>query len=192
MAGFAGKNITSTYKDVLNLFDTVENEGLTSSAKRIFDGGGVGSPLYMSTSLLQVGTSSVSADMKVFGSISAKSIKLKKPINNEEFSVFTPNSDGSINVLVDFKTKSSVVFQADGYDNIVMDATNSSMKRGDGSKGNVKLGATDVTLQKGTTDLFTAKEDGTIQFQKITDANKPSNPSAGDLAIIDNELHIGV
>jgi len=85
-----------------------------------------------------------------------------------------------------------VTFQAQGYDDMVMDATNSSMKRGDGTKGNVKLGATDVTLQKGSTDLMTAKEDGTIRFQNITSGNEPSNPTAGDLIVIDGELNIGV
>jgi len=191
MAGLAGKDITSTYKDVLNVFDTVQNEGLTSSAKRIFDGAGIGSPVWMSTSLLQVGTESSNANLKVHGSITAKSISLKKPTGGAEYAVFNSNDEGTVNVMVGLITKSSVKFQAAGHDDLVMDAASGAMKKGDGSKGNITLGNTEVVLKKGTTDLLTAKDDGTIRFQNISSGSEPT-PTTGDLAIIDGELQIGV
>tara|TARA_R100001463_G_scaffold132082_2_gene192502 strand:+ start:306 stop:875 length:570 start_codon:yes stop_codon:yes gene_type:complete len=189
MAGLAGKNITDTYKDLLTVSGTSSNEGLTTGLKQIFDGEGVGSPLWVSTSLLQVGSSSTTASIDVYGRVSAKQLALMKT-DGTDIIALTPNDNGSVNMVVPFVTKQSVTFQHDGSDDIVMDAQNSAMKRGDGSKGNVKLGSTDVTLQKGTTDLLTAKEDGTIKFQNVN--SLPSNPEAGDLINYNGVLNVGV
>ena len=57
----AGKTISNTYKDMLNINFGTDNEGFTSSAKRLFDGGGTGSPLYLGTSGMEV----KGADLKV-------------------------------------------------------------------------------------------------------------------------------
>ena len=191
MATLFNTTPSETYKDLLTVASDSRNQGLESSVKQVFDGDGVGSPLWISTSLLQVGTSSASAGIDVYGRVSAKQLALMKT-DGTDIVALTPNDNGSVNMVVPFITKQSVTFQADGADDIVMDAQNSSMKRGDGSKGNVKLGSTDVVLQKGTTDLLTAKEDGTIRFQNITSGNAPGSPTAGDLAVIDGELNMGV
>jgi len=54
MATLTSKNISNTYKDLLTVSGSTSNEGITSSVKRIFDGEGTGSPLWMSTNMLQV------------------------------------------------------------------------------------------------------------------------------------------
>ena len=194
MAGLAGKDISNTYKDVLNLYNTVENEGITTSIKRIFDGGGVGSPIWISTNLMQVGSDGPSnaAHIEVYGTVTAEKYKLKTSIGNVNHEVLSINEDGSVNFQAPIITKSTVTFKAAGHDDMVMDATNGAMQRGDGSKGKVTLGSTAVTLQKGSTNLMTAKDDGTIQFQNITSGNEPSEPQAGDLIVIDGNLNIGV
>tara|TARA_Y100001963_G_scaffold159930_1_gene266261 strand:- start:265 stop:858 length:594 start_codon:yes stop_codon:yes gene_type:complete len=190
MAALTGKQITNTYKDILTVLGSTSNEGLTSSAKQIFDGEGVGSAMWVSTNLLQVGSTSSTASVDVYGGVTARNYKLRTSISGEVHTVFTINEDGSANMIQPFITKSSVTFKADGADDIVMDASNSSMKRGDGSKGNVKLGSTDVTLQKGSTDLLTAKEDGTIKFQNVS--SLPSNPAAGDIVNYNGVINVGV
>tara|TARA_Y100001938_G_C7980988_1_gene374373 strand:- start:125 stop:709 length:585 start_codon:yes stop_codon:yes gene_type:complete len=194
MASLLNKKPSETYKDLLTVSSDTTNQGLESSVKQVFDGEGVGSRLYLSTTAVQVGTSNLhqGANLTVYGSVKAEKLTLMEQISGDTHDVLSVNSDGSVNFLKPIVTKSTVTFQAQGYDDMVMDATNSSMKRGDGTKGNVKLGATDVTLQKGSTDLMTAKEDGTIRFQNITSGNEPSNPTAGDLIVIDGELNIGV
>tara|TARA_R100000234_G_scaffold30069_5_gene17602 strand:- start:5810 stop:6070 length:261 start_codon:yes stop_codon:yes gene_type:complete len=48
------KKINQTYPDLLTVLSSTTGEGLTSSSKRIFDGKGTGSPLWMSTNMLQV------------------------------------------------------------------------------------------------------------------------------------------
>lgn len=54
MAGLQGKQITDTYHDLLTVLGSTEGEGLETSAKQIFDGAGIGSPLWMSTNTLQI------------------------------------------------------------------------------------------------------------------------------------------
>jgi len=54
MSTLTSKTISNTYKDLLTVSGSTANEGITGSAKRIFDGDGTGSPLWMSTNMLQV------------------------------------------------------------------------------------------------------------------------------------------
>jgi hypothetical protein len=48
------KTIKDTYPDLLTVLGSTNGEGITSTTKRIFDGDGTGSPLWMSTNTLQV------------------------------------------------------------------------------------------------------------------------------------------
>ena len=54
MADLSNTRIRDTFKDLLTVYGGTGNEGITSSTKRIFDGDGTGSPLWMSTNTLQV------------------------------------------------------------------------------------------------------------------------------------------
>ena len=47
--------IQRTYKDLLTVLDTNSpNQGLERSAKRVFDGEGIGSPLFLSTEAVSI------------------------------------------------------------------------------------------------------------------------------------------
>ena len=54
MASLTGQNITDTYKDLLTISGSVKNQGLETSIKQVFDGDGIGSPLWMGTNSLQI------------------------------------------------------------------------------------------------------------------------------------------
>ena len=54
MSTLNNKKIQDTYPDLLTVLGSTNGEGLTGSVKRIFDGDGTGSPLWMSTNMLQV------------------------------------------------------------------------------------------------------------------------------------------
>ena len=54
MASLTGQNITDTYKDILTVSGTTRNEGLETTVKQVFDGDGIGSPLWMGTNSLQI------------------------------------------------------------------------------------------------------------------------------------------
>tara|TARA_R100001463_G_scaffold45491_1_gene93788 strand:- start:525 stop:791 length:267 start_codon:yes stop_codon:yes gene_type:complete len=54
MATLNNKKVKETFGDLLTVLGSTNGEGLTSSVKRIFDGDGTGSPLWMSTNMLQV------------------------------------------------------------------------------------------------------------------------------------------
>ena len=54
MADLTSYKVKDTYKDILTVFNGTINEGITGSTKRIFDGDGTGSPLWMSANTLQI------------------------------------------------------------------------------------------------------------------------------------------
>ena len=54
MASLTGQLIGGTYKDLLTVASATANEGLETSVKQIFDGDGIGSPLWIGTNSLQV------------------------------------------------------------------------------------------------------------------------------------------
>jgi hypothetical protein len=55
MAGLADYQIASSYKDLLTVLDNNNpNTGLESSSKRVFDGDGVSSPLFLSTTAVEI------------------------------------------------------------------------------------------------------------------------------------------
>ena len=54
MASLTGQDITGTYKDLLTVSGSTRNEGLESAVKQVFDGDGIGSPLWMGTNTLQI------------------------------------------------------------------------------------------------------------------------------------------
>ena len=54
MATLYNTKVKDTYADLLTVLGGTSGEGLTSSNKRIFDGDGTGSPLWISTNTLQI------------------------------------------------------------------------------------------------------------------------------------------
>ena len=96
------------------------------------------------------------------------------------------DNDGNVNVLVDFVTKKSVTFKSTSNE-LIMDAENTSFTKG-ANKGGMKLEDTEVKLQKGSTDLLTAKDDGTLRIESVS--SEPSSPSNGDIIIKDGILMV--
>jgi len=189
MANLAGQLIKDSYKDLLTIAGTTANEGLTGSAKQIFDGEGVASALWVSTNLLQVGSTSTTASIDIHGDMTSKAIKLRDS-SNSVHEVMDVSTAGEVELKTNIKTKGSVTFTKSGHENLVMSAESGTMERGDGTKGKVKLGDTDVSLRKGTNDLLVAKEDGTIKFQNVS--SLPSNPAAGDIVNYNGVINVGV
>jgi len=190
MATLFNNTPAATYKDLLTVAGSTLNEGLESSLKRMFDGDGVGSQLYLSTTTVEVGTAHEPSNFEVHGIATVRSLSFR-PAGGSPTNLLQASSTGVLTVLGAIETKSSVTFKQAGGEDLVMDAQNGAMKRGDGTKGNIKLGDDNVKLQKGNTDLLTALEDGRIQLRNISSGSEPT-PSVGDLAIIDGELRIGV
>lgn len=54
MSTLYNKKVRETFPDLLTVLGSSVGEGLTTSAKRIFDGDGTGSALLLSTTTLQV------------------------------------------------------------------------------------------------------------------------------------------
>ncbi len=55
MAGLRNLQIANSYKDLLTILDANSpNQGLESSSKRVFDGDGVQSPLFLSTTAVDI------------------------------------------------------------------------------------------------------------------------------------------
>jgi len=64
MASLTTKSISGTYKDILTISGSTANEGITNSNKRLFDGNGTGSPLWIGANTLEMtGTTTVSGTL---------------------------------------------------------------------------------------------------------------------------------
>lgn len=75
MAGLSGRLVSGSYKDLLTVSGETANEGLESSVKRIFDGEGIGSPLWIGTNSLQM-----SGDVIITGTLNLEN-KTETPAN---------------------------------------------------------------------------------------------------------------
>ena len=167
MASLAGREVSKTFKDLLHVYNGTENQGLETGAKRIFDGEGVGSPVWVSTNLLQVGTDSANSTLSVKGNLIvddgaditgpidltgamtvSSTIQVNSFVSAQAYSFkhssgtsagFTyDHSTGRIRAEVDLETKGAMRFMGSG-DDLIMDADNGAMKKGDGTKGKITL-----------------------------------------------------
>jgi len=187
MASLINKTPAETYKDLLTVASSTPNQGLESSIKQIFDGDGIGSPVWLSTNLLQVGTTVDNANLNVNGNINAKKFKLISS-NNTLYDAMQVTDNGVVQMLGDFETKGTVTFKAVSGDDLVLDAEGNAFEMGDGSKGRVSLYDNSVKLQKGSTDLLEVREDGTVTFNNIN--TYPSSSNVGDIVLHNGQLEI--
>ncbi len=193
MASLTDKSPANTYKDLLTISSASANQGLETSSKQVFDGEGVGSPLWLSTNALEFkGPVTTTSNLTVGGNTVLDGnlqigglFNLVSP-NDTVINVMSADNDGNVNVLVDFVTKKSVTFKSTSNE-LIMDAENTSFTKG-ANKGGMKLEDTEVKLQKGSTDLLTAKDDGTLRIQSVS--SEPSSPSNGDIIIKDGILMV--
>lgn len=66
-----GKTVAETYKDLLTVQGTTNNQGLEPTRKRVFDGEGIGSPIYLGTTSVEFqGPITTTSNLTVGGDIS--------------------------------------------------------------------------------------------------------------------------
>ena len=211
MASLQDKAIKDSYKDLLTVAGTTSNEGLEATAKRVFDGEGIGSPLYLGTNTLDiVGTTTITGDTTMTGNLSITgdltvdditaddvkfdTIQLRNQTDDTYWTVFRLLDDNSatygnkLDIMTDVVSKGTITLNS-GTNTMVLDpdATDQLVK-GDGTQGKVSLTDTEVILKKDTKELLKAKEDGTIRFQSVN--TLPSNPSDGDIVNKDGEVFV--
>jgi len=227
-SSLAGKSPAETYKDLLTVASATNNQGLEPTAKRVFDGEGIGSPLFLGTNSLDiVGTSTITGDTSITGDVAitgtttmtgdatvtgdltvtgtiindgmggdgtftsgvtATSFALSNPSTGATTNAFSLAGDGTVQVTANLVTKGAMTFMGSGGEEVRVDAAGGGVQKGDGTKGKVAMKETEVSLNKGEKELFTAKEDGTTRMQTVD--TLPADPSPGDIVNKDGELMI--
>lgn len=79
-----GKTVADTYKDLLTVNSVgFDGQGLENTAKRVMDGEGIGSPLYLGTDSLDIigtttitGATTVTGDLSVSGTLTAGTLSI--------------------------------------------------------------------------------------------------------------------
>jgi len=78
MANLTSYTVSETYKDLLTVLGSTANQGLENTAKRVFDGEGTGSPLYLGTTTLDVvGTTTFTGDVTITGTLAPSKFIIK-------------------------------------------------------------------------------------------------------------------
>jgi len=107
MAGLRNLQIANSYKDLLTILDSTNpNQGLESTSKRVFDGDGVQSPLFLSTTAVDIagnltstGTITGNTLFSTDGNISSNQTELSlKSGSTELFKIKTDGTVRTINV----------------------------------------------------------------------------------------------
>lgn len=183
MASLSGRGISSTYKDILHVFNGTENQGLEVTTKRVFDGEGVGSPLYLGTDFIEVGTvnNADNSNFKVWGDGTG----VDQPyflFNTADGNVFLENGDLSVDgkvtadtfALTDTNDSPTDVFTIDTngvvQTTVAIASTNTiettaALKVGTGDN-EMKIGATNGKLTRGTDKGNIELKDGGVSLQK--------------------------
>lgn len=183
MASLQDRAIKDSFKDLLTVAGVTQNEGLENGAKRVFDGEGVGSPLYLGTNTLDiVGTTTITGNTTMTGNltitgdltvddivaddIKGDTLSLRDQSNNTQISVARINYDANegarLNILKPVIMKEKIEIN--------------------GSSGTLILEANNG---------LEAKTDGTLKL-KTTTAALPSSPSNGDLINKDGVVYVAV
>lgn len=216
MASLINKTPAETYKDLLTVASDTNNQGLEPTAKRVFDGEGIGSPLFLGTDTLDIvgtttitgttnitGNATITGNLTVTGNIinegmtqgsdftttvSAPSFALTNASTGNTTNAFSLASDGTVQVTANLVTKGAMTFMGAGGEEVRVDAASGGIVRGDGTSGRIDMRETEVALSRGNKELFTAREDGTIRTQSVNDL--PANPNAGDIVNRNGEILI--
>lgn len=203
-----GKSVADTYKDLLTVSGETTNQGLETTRKRVFDGEGIGSPMYLGTTSVEfqgpittTDNLTVDGDITYTGSISGNGSGLTNLPAGEWDGTRTGNSSiiGDLTLTGDLTTK-KLYMRPVGLGAVLQVAElNSSnelqlyvdlVTKGASTKGNLNLDDDAVSLNKGSDKLLEAKDDGTLRIKTVS--SLPSNPSAGDMVNKDGELFINV
>jgi|TARA_R110000824_G_scaffold98780_3_gene235489 hypothetical protein len=193
MAGLTGTSVKNTYKDLLTIAGPIANQGIESSVKQIFDGEGIGSPVWLSTNLLQVGTASSDAalsvygNLSVYGKVSCETLTLIDS-NDDPTDLFIIDISGTVQTTVPINTNapitSSSTLTLTGTENLKLSGSTSKISRGT-NKGNIELKDGGVSLQKDGANLLEVKDDGEILVKQLggIEDSFPSSPSDGSMVM---------
>jgi hypothetical protein len=203
-----GKSVADTYKDLLTVSGETTNQGLETTRKRVFDGEGIGSPMYLGTTSVEfqgpittTDNLTVDGDITYTGSISGNGSGLTNLPASEWDGTRTGNSSiiGDLTLTGSLTTR-KLYMRPVGLGAVLQVAElNSSnelqlyvdlVTKGASTKGNLNLDDDAVSLNKGSDKLLEAKDDGTLRIKTVS--SLPSNPSAGDMVNKDGELFINV
>ena len=145
MASLINKTPAETYKDLLTVASETNNQGLEPTAKRVFDGEGVGSPLFLGTNSLDIvgttsitGTTTITGNAEVTGALTVGNL-------------IAPIMNGSTTITGDLTVTGSIInddMTGDGVFDGAVTATAFNMVNN--STGN-------------TTTAFALASDGTVQ-----------------------------
>ena len=100
MAGLRDYTVANSYADLLTVLDrNAPNTGLDTSPKRVFDGEGISSPLFLSTTAVEIaGALTVSTGITLSdGSISSGTDTLTMKIGNQK--LLSIKNDGTIRAI---------------------------------------------------------------------------------------------
>ncbi len=183
MASLQDRAIKDSFKDLLTVAGVTQNEGLETGAKRVFDGEGIGSPLYLGTNTLDiVGTTTITGNTTMTGNltvtgdltvddITADDIKgdvlsLRDQTNDAQIAVARINYDGVEGARLNILTK------------VIM-------------KEKIEINGSSGTLILEANNGLEAKTNGTLKL-KTTTSTLPTSPSNGDLINKDGVVYIAV
>tara|TARA_R110001592_G_scaffold64618_3_gene198431 strand:+ start:774 stop:1403 length:630 start_codon:yes stop_codon:yes gene_type:complete len=204
-----GKSVAETYKDLLTVSGETANQGLESTRKRVFDGEGIGSPIYLGTTSVEfqgpittTNNLTVGGDIVYTGSISGNGSGLTNLPATEWDGSRTGNSSiiGDLTLTGNITAKEIYMRPINSLGSgVKVGALNSSnelqlyvdlITKGSSTKGNLVLADTSVSLKKGTDTLLEAKEDGSLVIRTVSEF--PSSPNAGDIVNNGGSLYINV
>ena len=236
----AGKTINTTYKDMLNVNFGTDNEGFTSGAKRLFDGAGVGSPLYIGTTEMNVkgadwtfgeadtetgnndfyiyGNATLSGAVESpYGHFDTKQGDCSMTWNDVDFKItgskgkfMTPNmymrnssynsgvdtlcltftSDGSVACNRPLLTKSTVTFEDQSGEKVVLDPATGKIGN-DTDKGGITMNDDGLTVRKEDTQLAQFTDDGRFRLDEVDDTVSGTFKN-GDILNVDGELYVRI
>lgn len=219
MASLLGKSIPSTYKDLLTVHGSTSNQGLETGLKQVFDGEGIGSPLYLGTNTLDIqGNATITGDLAITGNLSYTGTITGAGLSGSTITGTTitgetitgdiistdsyrfKNSGSQVIALTYNATKSAIVVEQNLR-------TKGSMTFTAAGHDDLIISASSGTLEKGDGskgkvslgDTKVSLKKGDTELLSVEEdgtlrmqsvSSEPSSPSSGDMVNIDGEIYI--
>tara|TARA_R100001230_G_C5631077_1_gene138734 strand:- start:19 stop:570 length:552 start_codon:yes stop_codon:yes gene_type:complete len=182
LASLQDKAIKDSYKDLLTVAGTTSNEGLEATAKRVFDGEGIGSPLYLGTNTLDIvgtttitGNTTMTGNLTITGDLTVDDI-LADDIKADMLSLRDQTNDTQVNVA------------RINYDST--EGARLNILRPVIMKEKIEINGANGTLILDADNGLEAKDDGTLKLKSVS--SLPSSPSDGDLINKNGEVFVAV
>ena len=194
MAGLQGKTPSNTYKDLLTVHGSTPNQGLESTAKRVFDGDGIGSPLYLGTDTLDIiGATTITGDLTVSGELVAGTLSINSLTGNMSIS-----GDLTVDDILADDIKADTISLRDQTNDTQVpiarmnyDATNGArinLLRPVIMKNKIEINGPNGTLILDADNGLEAKGDGTLKLKNVS--SLPSSPNDGDIVNKGGEVFV--